>query len=234
MSPVCNCLSPEVDLFAAFVIGAIGIDALRHVSHRRQLVLVVVPITLAIHQLTEVGVWWSLEGKVPEAVGTVSIYLYLAIALVAVPILLPLGVRNVEVEPKRRRWMTPFLVGGALVAVVLGATLVIGPVRASIGGLYIDYGVGSTYYPIIGALYIGAIAVPLIMSSHRPFAWLGVFNLFLVGGLAYLLMAGLISLWCGAAAIQSVVIAHYLRTEAGDPWRLPDRLRGLRMPLRTG
>ena len=234
MTPICGCLSAEVDLFAAFAIGALGIDALRHVSHRRQLALAAIPMTLAIHQLTEAGVWWSLVGSIPEAAGTVSMYLYLAIALVVVPILIPIGVRSVEPEAKRRRSMTPFLVGGVAVGIVLAAALVVGPVRASIGGHYIDYGVGSTYYPIIGALYIGAVAVPLIMSSHRPFAWLGVINLVLVGGLAYLLMAGLISLWCGAAALQSVVIAHYLRTEAGDPWRIPDRLRELRSQLRTG
>lgn len=234
MSPVCGCLSAEVDLFAALLIGAIGIDALRHVSYRRQMALALIPMTLAIHQFVEVGVWWSLEGVIPESIGTVSMYIYLAIALVVVPILIPLGVRNVETEPRRRRGMTPFLAGGVLVGVVLAAALVIGPVRASIGGLYIDYGVGTTYYPIIGALYIGAISVPLIMSSHRPFALLGVFNLFLVGGLAYLLVAGLISLWCGAAALQSVVIAQYLRREAGDPWRVPERLRELRSQLRTG
>lgn len=233
MSPVCSCLSAEVDLFAAFVIGAIGIDALRHVSYRRQLVLAVIPITLAIHQLTEVGVWWSLDGKIPETLGSVSIWLYLAIALVVVPILIPLGVRNVEPSPKRRRWMIPFLAGGIVVGLILGAALVIGPVRAAIGGYYIEYGVGSTYYPVLGALYLGAVAVPLIMSSYRPFAWLGVINLFLVGGLAYLLRDGVISLWCGAAALQSVVIVHYLRVESGDPWKLPERLRSLVSPLRA-
>jgi hypothetical protein len=193
----------------------------------------VVPITLAFHQLTEVGVWWSLDGKIPETLGSVSIWLYLAIALVVVPILIPLGVRNVEPSPKRRRWMTPFLAGGIVVGLILGAALVIGPVRAAIGGYYIEYGVGTTYYPALGALYLGAVAVPLIMSSHRPFAWLGVINLFLVGGLAYLLRDGVISLWCGAAALQSVVIVHYLRVESGDPWKLPERLRSLVSPLRA-
>ncbi|GMQ86633.1 MAG: hypothetical protein BMS9Abin07_2220 [Acidimicrobiia bacterium] len=234
MVPVCGCLSAEVDLFAALVIGAIGIDALRHVTHRRQLVLAVIPITLAFHQLTEVGVWWSLGGKIPETIGSVSIWLYLAVAFVVVPIVIPLGVRNVESDRRRRRWMIPFLAGGVVVAVILAAALVILPVRAAIGAYYIEYGVGNTDYPVLGALYLGAVAAPLMMSSHRPFVWMGVANLFLVGGLAYLQRNGVISLWCLAAALQSVVIAHYLRVESGDAWKLPDRLRSLFAPSRAG
>jgi hypothetical protein len=116
---------------------------------------------------------------------------------------------------------------------ILGAALVIGPVRAAIGGYYIDYRVGTTYYPALGALYIGAVAMPLIMSSYRSFVWLGIANLFLVGGLAYLQRDGVISLWCLAAALQSVVIVYYLRVESGDPWKLPERLRSLVSPLRA-
>lgn len=56
MSPIVMCLSGEVDLFAAFVIGAIGIDALRHVSRRRQLALAVIPLMFAFHQLMDAGV----------------------------------------------------------------------------------------------------------------------------------------------------------------------------------
>jgi hypothetical protein len=228
------CLSAEVDLFAAFAIGAVGIDALRHVSHRRQLALAAIPLILAFHQLTEVGVWWSLEGTVSATLGSVSIWVYLAIALVAVPILLPLGVWRVESSSKRRRLMTPFVVGGIAVGIILAAALIIGPVRASIGGSYIDYRVGTTYYPAIGALYIGAVAIPLMMSSYRPFAWMGVANIVIVSALAYLLVNGVISLWCGAAALQSVVIAQYLRVESGDAWKLPDRLRSLLSPSRAG
>ena len=234
MVPICGCLSAEVDLFAAFVIGAIGIDALRHVSHRRQLALVLIPLTLAFHQLIEAGAWWSLEGRVSEVVGSVSIYIYLAIALVVVPILIPYAVRNVEPNPRRRRWMTPFLAVGVFTGVALGVILVVGPVSASIGGYYIDYRIGYAFHDAVGSVYLAAVAVPLMLSSHRSFVFLGVLNLVLVAGLGWLNAAGVVSLWCAAAALQGIVIAHHVRTEAGQPWKLPESLRSLRLPLRTG
>ena len=92
--------------------------------------LMLIPLTLAFHQLIEAGAWWSLEGRVPEVVGSVSIYIYLAIALVVVPILIPYAVRNVEPNPRRRRWMTPFLAVGVFTGVALGVLLVTGPVSA--------------------------------------------------------------------------------------------------------
>ncbi len=233
MFPIVLCLSPEVDLVAGLIVGAIGIDALRHVSHRRQLALAAIPLILGVHQLIEAGVWWSLQGRLSEIIGSTAIWVYLAIALIVVPILVPLGVRQVEPVPRRRRWMTPFLVAGVIVGIILAAALVIGPVRASIGGYYIDYRVGTTYYEPIGALYLGAVIVPMLMSSHRPFVWMGVANVAIVSGLAWLLITGVVSLWCFAAAVQSVLIAHYLRSESGDPWLLPDRLRSLRSPLRA-
>ena len=223
--PVCSCLSAEVDLFAALVIGAVGIDALRHVSHRRQLALAVIPITLAAHQLIEVGVWWSLEGRIPEPAGSASTVGYLIIALIVVPILLPFAVRRVEPNPNRRRWMLPFVALGVFSGVVFGLAMMVGPVHSSIGGHYIDYRVGSLFLEPFGVVYVAAVAVPLLMSSHRLFVWLGVVNVVLVAGLAVLQANGVVSLWCAAAAIQSVVIAHYLRAESGDPWKLPQRLR---------
>jgi Family of unknown function (DUF6629) len=232
--PVCGCLSAEVDLFAALVIGAVGIDALRYVEHRRQLALAVIPITLAFHQFVEAGAWWSLEGRVPGSVGTVSIYIYLVIALVVVPILIPYAVRSVEPDPRRRRWMTPFLGLGILTGVVLGFTLIVGDVSATIGGNYLDYRIGYTFHEAAGLIYLSAVAAPLLLSSQRLFVGLGVLNLVLVAGIGYLNAAGVISLWCAAAAVQGVAVAYYLRTEAGQPWKIPERLRSLRLPLRTG
>ncbi len=67
------------------------------------------------------------------------------------------------------------------------------------------------------------------MTTHRRLVWLGGVNLVIVTRLAWLLVTGLVSLW-SAAALQSVVIVHHLRTESGDPWKLPELLRSLLAP----
>jgi len=62
------CYSLEADLIAGLVVGAVGIDAVRHVDDRRNLALAAVPLVLAAHLLVEAVAWWSLEGSVSGGV----------------------------------------------------------------------------------------------------------------------------------------------------------------------
>jgi Family of unknown function (DUF6629) len=234
MLPFCGCLSAEVDVLVGLAIGAIAIDGLRFVEHRRQLALAAIPVTLALHQLIEVGAWWGLQGRVPHAVVPVAVYLYLAIALVVVPVLVPASVWLVEADPRRRRWMVPFVALGIATGLVLAYALVAGPVSATIGGYYIDYRVRSVV-PVWGSVaYVAAVAAPLLLSSDRRFAALGIVNVALVTGLGWLNANGYVSLWCAAAALESIVIVDYLRSGAGQPWALRGWLRSNRPPVGTG
>lgn len=234
MSPVCGCLSAEVDLLAGLAIGAIAIDGLRFVGDRRKLLLAAVPLTLAIHQLIEVGAWWGLQGRLPETIETVSIYGYLVIALVVVPILLPLAVFGAETDTVRRRWMAPFVGLGVVTGIVLAASLVVGPVSAMLGSYAIDYQIATVGPEWGGVVYVAAVAMPLLLSSRRLLVWLGVANLALVAGLGWLNANGYISLWCAAAALESIVIVHVLRSEAGKPWGWPAWSGSLRIGPRSG
>ena len=45
------CYSPEADVVAGLMVGAIGIDAVRHVDDRRYLPLAAVPLVLAAFSL---------------------------------------------------------------------------------------------------------------------------------------------------------------------------------------
>jgi Family of unknown function (DUF6629) len=234
VSPVCGCFSAEVDLLAGLAIGAIAIDGLRFVDERRKLLLAAIPLTLAIHQLVEVGAWWGLQGEVPEAVGTLSIYAYLVIALVVVPVLVPTGVFAAERDPLRRRWMAPFVGLGILTALVLAASLVVGPVSATLGSYAIDYRIASVGPDWGSVVYLAVVAVPLLLSSRRLLVGLGLINLALVAGIGWLNANGYISLWCGAAALQGAVIVHMLRSEAGKPWVWPAWSESLRIGSRSG
>ena len=86
------CFSPEVDLVAGLVIGAVGIDGVRHVRRPAERAIAVLPLVFAGHQLIEAFAWWGLQGKVPEQVGQAAVWLYLVIAFGVVPILVPMAV----------------------------------------------------------------------------------------------------------------------------------------------
>jgi len=51
------CYSPEADLIAGLVVGAFGVDALRHADDRGEMALAAVPLVLAAHQLIEAVAW---------------------------------------------------------------------------------------------------------------------------------------------------------------------------------
>ena len=74
------CFSAEADLVTGVVVGAIGVDALRHVRKRHQLALAATPLLLAVHEVDESFVWWGLHGQVSYQVEHAAIYVFLAVA----------------------------------------------------------------------------------------------------------------------------------------------------------
>lgn len=212
------CYSPEADLVAGLVVGAAGIDALRHVDDRRDLALAAVPLVLAAHQLIEAVGWWGLQDRVPEMAGTLAIGAYLIIAMGVVPALVPYAVMRTERDPTRRRMMVPLVVLGAVVSVVLLFALATGPYGANIGGRYIAYETTLQWSGAIAISYVVAVCAPLLLSTHRRLVLFGVINIPIVVGLATLLSAGFISLWCVWAAVSSIVITRHIREQSAKTY----------------
>jgi hypothetical protein len=207
------CYSPEADVIAGLVVGAVGIDAVRHVDDRRYLPLAAVPLVLAAHQVIEAVAWWGLRGDVAIEVRDVAISLYLVIALGVVPVLVPFAAMWCEPNSRRRRLMEPFVALGLCVGFVLVAGLATGPYGASIGGRFIAYDITVPAGGVLALCYAVAVCIPLMASSHTRLRILGWLNVPAFALLSLLLAEGLISLWCIWAAVTSVVVAADLRTE---------------------
>ncbi|HZJ48887.1 MAG TPA: DUF6629 family protein [Acidimicrobiia bacterium] len=205
------CFSPEADIVAGLLIAAVGVDALRHVDHRRDLAIASVPLVLAAHQLIEAVAWWGLDGRTQDPATRVAITTYLVIALGVIPILIPWAVMRTEQDPTRRAMMKPFVLLGIGVAVVLVTSLIASPYGATIADLYIDYEVDVIGGGITAGAYALPVCVPLLMSSSRRLVIFGVLNVLAASVLSALLVMGVISLWCVWSAASSVVIAWYLR-----------------------
>lgn len=205
------CYSPEADLIAGFVVGAVAIDAYRHIDDRRDLALVAVPLVLAAHQLVEAVAWWGLEGQVPQTAGHVAVTAYLLIAFAVVPVAIPYAVMRSESLGNRQEAMLPFVLLGVAVSIVLTFGLITNPHSATIGGHYLAYEATIPGGGLTAGLYGIAVCTPLLMSSHRGFVVFGLVNIPVLLLLSGLLSTGLISLWCFWAAVSSVLVARHTR-----------------------
>ncbi len=206
------CFSPEGDLAGGLVVTAIGIDACRHLRGRNtHLLLATVPLVLGVHQLDEALVWWGLEGDIPHAVGRIAMWIYLVIALVVVPILVPLSILRLEPSARRRWSIAPFLALGAVVAVVLLATMLRGPVTVELATYHLSYSIGLKHGVLIIGLYIVATCGSLLISGYKDIVIFGIANVAAVVALALLTADGFASLWCFYAALASGAISLHMR-----------------------
>jgi hypothetical protein len=209
------CFSATADIVGGLTISVIGIDVLRNVgANRRYAALAAMPLLLALHQLDEAFVWWSLQGHVSETIGRLDLWNYLLFAFVVLPLYIPVAILLLEPRGRRRDFIKPFVALGAVVAGVLFATMVRGPVTAKLGHHFIDYSTGSRSGTAAAVLYLGYVLATcgsLLLSGITNIARFGVINLIAVAILARLNAHGFASLWCAWAAICSGAFALHLR-----------------------
>jgi hypothetical protein len=206
------CFSPEGDLVGGLVITGIGIDACRHLRGRdNYLLLAVTPLVLGAHQIDESLVWWSLQNHVPHLAGRIAMWIYLVIAFVIVPILVPLAVLRLETTTRRRWLLAPFVALGLGVAIVLLTTMLRGPVTVRLGHFHLAYSIGLKHGLIVIGLYIVATCGSLLVSGYKHIFIFGMANVLAVIILARLTADGFASLWCFYAALASGAISLHMR-----------------------
>jgi hypothetical protein len=206
------CFSPEGDLVGGLVVTGIGVDACRHLRGRdNYLLLAVTPLLLGAHQIDESLVWWSLQNHVPHLAGRIAMWIYLVIAFVVVPIIVPLAILRLESTTRRRWLLVPFVALGVGVAVVLLTTMLRGPVTVRLGSYHLAYSIGLKHGLIVIGLYIVATCGSLLVSGYRHILIFGLANLVAVVVLARLTADGFASLWCFYAALTSGAISLHMR-----------------------
>jgi len=209
------------------VICAIGIDAVRHIRQRREFVaLAWIPLLLGAHQFIEALVWLWLQGHVPRGIGHVALWAYLLIAFVVLPVFIPLAVIALEPTRRRKLMMVPFALTGAVVAVILFAAMVRGPVTVRLAPYHLSYGIQVADGLLIVALYVAAVCGPLLLSGYRNVVMFGAVNLVAVIVIARLTVAGFASVWCAWAAVSSAAITLHCRFAEPHPRPAGTRLAG--------
>lgn len=206
------CFSAEADLVAGVVATGVGIDVCRHIAGRRDLwLLASIPLVLGAHQLIEVFVWWGLQGHIDADIGRVAMWVYLIVAFVVLPVLVPLAVLTLEPTPARRNRMIPFVAVGTVVSVLLAWGLARGPVDATIKPWHLAYTANLSHGIAISGLYVVAVCGALLLSGVRYIVIFGLANLVAVVTIGAFTISGFASLWCIYAALSAAAVAIHVR-----------------------
>jgi hypothetical protein len=205
------CFSAEADVVAGLVVTAIGVDAFRQVRRPAERPLGALPVLLGAHLLVEAVVWQGVTGDISASTGRDAMWLYLAFALVVLPVFVPLAVRAVEPDARRRRTMGYLAILGATLAGVYLAAMFQAPVDVQIDGNHLAYRLGIDHGGLLAGVYAVVACAPPMLASERRIAAFGLANLVAVVVLAWVQNSALTSLWCAWAAVTSVAIAAHLR-----------------------
>ena len=138
-------------------------------------------------------------------------WIYLLIAMVVVPILVPLSIWKLQPTSRRRWIVAPFVGLGVGVGSVLLITMLREPVSVRLGTYHLAYSIGLHNGILIIGLYVLATCGSLLCSGYRDIVIFGVANLLAVVVLARLTADGFASLWCFYAAIASGFITLHMR-----------------------
>ncbi|HTU28859.1 MAG TPA: DUF6629 family protein [Solirubrobacteraceae bacterium] len=207
------CFSPQADFTAGSVITLVGIETLRRVDHRRELIVGALPLLFGLHQLVEGFVWLGLRGEVSQGVGDTAKQTYIVFAHAVLPALVPLGFTLLEPDRRRARWMWPLVAAGVLLGAYLLWQVTAYPVGAQQLARCIDYTTHTPNDILIGALYVTVTCGPALMSTRRHLRWFGAVSLAGAIAAALVRVDELTSLWCVYVALVSVLILEHFRRQ---------------------
>ncbi len=218
------CFSATASFGASAVLGTIGIIAVAKAKTNPQRQFATIPLIFAVQQLTEGLLWLSLKDTAMASWQPLLTYIYLVFAMAVWPLWVPLTIRLLEKDARRKKTMNVLVAIGAIVAIIVALVLSLYPVQvmtpvclscpfSSTPSLnqHLHYKFTLPPVPIglIGAftvLYIMATIITPFISSIKKMKWLGF--AFLASYLfAVILYNGfVISIWCFFAALLSFVV----------------------------
>ena len=204
------CFSASASFVTAGITGAIGIVALTRVKEPREVPLAVTPLLFAFQQSIEGLLWLSLPLTPDGSLAVALTVIYLFFAEAFWPLYAPIAVWLIEPQKYRRHFMVVCFGIGAGVGAYLFWWLYGHPHFATISGGHIVYVTEYRHSDVVGAAYLAATGLPLLLSSRRSIVVLGA--IILVGLIvAYIFYwEAFISVWCFFAAAASVaILCHF-------------------------
>ena len=206
------CFSAEASFVGGVVISAIGILAVKKVKNPSQKIFALIPLVFAFQQFAEGFVWLSLRYQEYETVQKISTYIFLTMAEVLWPTMIPLSVLLMEKNDGRRKLLRILLVLGILLSAYYAFCLLTFDVNPQISGFHIQYLNDFPEQLRMPAFYLYVIVSisPLFVSSIKRTHMLGILMFLSCLVTVIFFTQYLTSVWSFFAALISGVILWIL------------------------
>jgi hypothetical protein len=204
------CFSAEASFVGGVIISAIGVATVKKVHKPSQILFSSIPLFFGFQQITEGLLWLTLPLMDHVGLRHISTYLFLVMAQVLWPVIIPLSVLFMEDSAKRKKYLVALLLTGTALSIYYAFCLFSFNVYPQIQGYHIYYendfpkSPGFTIVSFI--FYLIATITPLFISSIKRTHLLGILMTLscLVTGIFF--TQYLLSVWCFFAALISMVI----------------------------
>ena len=202
------CFSAEASFTGGVIISAIGVVVITKVHKPSQLLFGCIPIFFGIQQFTEGMLWISIPNPDYNNIRIFSTYLFLFMADVLWPVLIPISILLMEENKRKKKIIRYLFFIGLIVSLYYSYCLVFLNVTPQIMGYHIKYNSDFSKLIAIPAfiLYLLATIPPLFISSIKRMHVFGMFMLLSCVVTAIFFTQYLTSVWCFFAALISGVI----------------------------
>jgi len=207
------CFSTVASFTGGIAVAVIGIVTITKIHKPSQIVFASIPLFFAFQQIVEGFVWLSIENPNFAAFQNAATYIYLVMAEVFWPMMIPLAIYLMEDNPMKRRWLVLLLGLGIMLSLYYILCLISFKVTPIILGYHIEYvdNFPKTLRLVTFSIYLITSITPLFISSIKRTKLLGTL-MFLSCVITIIFFTQyLTSVWCFFAAIISVIIFWILR-----------------------
>ncbi len=222
------CFSATASFAGGVIISAIGVAVITKVHKPSQLLFASIPLFFGLQQFTEGVLWLTIPDPDYAGIQKIATYLFLIMADVLWPALIPLAILKMESDTRKRKIIRILLLTGLSVSIYYSCCLLFLNVTPQIMGYHILY--NSDFPKLIAIpvfiLYLIATLTPLFISSIERTHMMGILMFFSCLVTAIFFTQYLTSVWCFFAALISGVI-YWILSDAKKKFRF-DKLNLLK------
>jgi hypothetical protein len=207
------CFSAEASFAGGVIISAIGIATVTKVHKSSQIVFASIPLFFGIQQMVEGSLWLTIPLPEYGTLQKVGTYLFLIMADVLWPTIIPMSVLLMEDKLKSKKVLLVLLGMGITLSLYYAFCLFNFEVMPEIRGYHIHYDTTFPKFLSMPAfiIYLIVTITPLFISSIKRTHLMGVLMFLSCLVTAIFFTQYLTSVWCFFAALLSGVIFWILK-----------------------